>query len=90
VRGQVSATIAWQATSFAVIALGLGLPLGVAVGRWAWRLTAMQLGVDSGPVVPLLPIMTAAAGALLAVNLVAAVPGWAASRLRPAVMLRSE
>ena len=32
VRGQVAATIAWQATTFAVVALCLGLPLGVAAG----------------------------------------------------------
>jgi ABC-type lipoprotein release transport system permease subunit len=31
-RGQVAATIAWQATTFAVVAHCLGLPLGVAVG----------------------------------------------------------
>jgi hypothetical protein len=90
VRGQVSATIAWQATTFAVIALALGLPLGVAAGRWAWQLTALQLGVDSGPVVPLLPLATAAAGSVLAANLAAAIPRWVASRLRPATVLRAE
>jgi ABC-type lipoprotein release transport system permease subunit len=45
VRRQVAATIAWQATTFAVVALSLGLPLGIAVGRWAWQLTAAALGV---------------------------------------------
>jgi predicted lysophospholipase L1 biosynthesis ABC-type transport system permease subunit len=90
VRGQVSATIAWQATTFAVVALALGLPLGVAAGRWAWQLTAMQLGVDSGPVVPLLPLATAAAGSVLAANLAAATPRWVASRLQPATVLHAE
>ncbi len=33
-RGQVTATIAWQASTFAVIALALGLPLGLTAGRW--------------------------------------------------------
>jgi hypothetical protein len=90
VRGQVSATIAWQATTFAVVALALGLPLGVAAGRWAWQLTAMQLGVDSGPVIPLLPLVTAAAGSVLAANLAAAIPRWVASHLRPATVLHAE
>jgi ABC-type antimicrobial peptide transport system permease subunit len=85
-RGQVGATIAWQAITFAVVALAFGLPLGVAVGRWAWQLTADALGVSSAPVVPL----AVAAGAVVAANLVAAVPGRAASRLRPATALRSE
>jgi hypothetical protein len=90
VRGQVAATIAWQATTFAVVALGLGVPLGIAVGRWAWQLTAAALGVASGPVVPLLAMGAVAIGMVLAVNLVAAVPGWAAGRMRPATALRSE
>jgi ABC-type lipoprotein release transport system permease subunit len=89
-RSQVAATIAWQATTFAVIALGLGIPLGLAAGRWAWRLTASQLGVASVGVVPLPAIMAAAAGTVLGANLVAAVPGWAAGHLRPATALRTE
>lgn len=90
VPGQVSATIAWQATTFAVVALALGLPLGVAAGRWAWQLTALQLGVESAPVVPLLPLATAAAGSVLAGNLAAAAPRWAASHLRPTTVLQAE
>jgi FtsX-like permease family len=89
-RRQVGATIAWQATTFAVVALCLGLPLGVAAGRWAWQLTADALGVSSAPVVPLAAVLAVAAGAVVAANLVAAVPGRAASRLRPATALRSE
>jgi ABC-type lipoprotein release transport system permease subunit len=90
VRGQVAAAIAWQATTFALVALCLGLPLGLAAGRWAWQLTAAALGVSSAPVVPLPAILAVAAGTMVAANLVAAVPGRAASRLRPAAALRSE
>jgi predicted lysophospholipase L1 biosynthesis ABC-type transport system permease subunit len=90
VRGQVAATIAWQATTFAVVALVLGVPLGLAAGRWAWQLTAAALGVDSGPVVPVAALVAVVVGTLGAANLVAAGPGRAASRLRPAAALRSE
>jgi hypothetical protein len=89
-RGQLAATIAWQATTFAVLALALGIPLGVAAGRWAWRLTTSQLGLGSVQVVPLPAILAAAAGTVLAANLVAAIPGRVASRLHPATALRSE
>ena len=89
-RGQVSQTVAWQATTFALLAGMIGVPLGVAAGRWAWRLVAGQLGVVSGPVVPALPVLAIAAGALVVANLVAAGPGRAAARTRPAVALRSE
>ena len=90
VRSQVSQTVAWQATTFALLATLLGVPLGIAGGRWAWRLVAEQLGVASGPVVPPAAVLAIAAGALLAANLAAAGPGWAAARIRPATVLRSE
>jgi hypothetical protein len=90
VRGQVMTTVAWQATTFAVFALGVGLPLGIATGRWAWQLTSTQLGVHLGPPVPFLPTAAVAAGAILAANLAAAVPGWVAGQLRPATVLHAE
>src|SRR5207245_5613275 len=43
-RRQVLATIAWQATTLAVLALVVGLPLGVSLGRWAWALFDDQIG----------------------------------------------
>jgi hypothetical protein len=89
-RRQVSATVAWQATAFATAAILVGLPVGVAVGRWAWQLVAVQLGVVPEPVVLSLDVLAVAGGALLAANLIAAAPGWAAGRLRPALVLRSE
>jgi FtsX-like permease family len=89
-RGQVIQTMAWQATTFALVAALAGLPVGMAAGRWAWRLVANQLGVVSGPVVPPAPVLAIATGALLAANLVAAGPGWVAARIRPAAVLRSE
>jgi FtsX-like permease family len=89
-RGQVSAAVAWQATTFALLAAAIGVPLGVAGGRWAWRLVASQLGVAAGPVVPPLPVLAIAVGALVVANLAAAGPGWTAARIRPAVVLRSE
>jgi putative ABC transport system permease protein len=87
---QVSATVAWQATAFAVTATLVGLPFGVAVGRWAWQLIAAQLGVVPTPAVPPAQLLVIAAGAVLAANLIGAGPGWAAGRLRPAEVLRSE
>jgi hypothetical protein len=87
---QVSATVAWQATALAVAATLAGLPLGVAVGRWAWRLVADQLGVVTAPVILPVQLLVIAAAAVLAANLIGAGPGWAAARLRPAVVLRSE
>jgi hypothetical protein len=90
VRRQVSATLAWQATTLAVTALLVGLPLGVATGRWAWRLVADGLESPAGPVTPTVAILVAALAAVLVANLVAVLPARSAARTRPAVVLRSE
>jgi hypothetical protein len=90
VRGQVSAAVAWQATAFAVTATLVGLPLGIAVGRWAWRLVAVELGVVPEPAIPAGQLLVIATAAILAANLIGIGPGWVAGRLRPATVLRSE
>ena len=90
VRRQVSATVAWQATTLATFALLFGLPLGVACGRWVWAIFARQLGVSTVTVVPTLTVLLAVPAAILVANLAAAGPGWIAGRLRPATVLRTE
>jgi MacB-like periplasmic core domain/FtsX-like permease family len=90
VRGQVSAAVAWQATTVALLALAVGLPLGVALGRWTWSLLVDRIGLGAEPVTPGLALLAGVAGTVLVANLVAAGPGRAAARIRPAVALRSE
>lgn len=90
VRRQVVATVAWQATTLAATAALIGLPLGVAGGRWAWRLFAGQLGVGADPATPALAVLLALPAAVLVANLIAAVPALLAGRTRPALVLRSE
>jgi ABC-type lipoprotein release transport system permease subunit len=87
---QVSSTVAWQATLLAVVGLAVGLPLGVAIGRWTWSLVANGLGVVNRPVVPLAGLAIIVAAGVLAANLLAALPAWAAARTRPALALRTE
>ena len=90
VRRQVTSTVAWQATTLVAIALLVGMPLGVALGRWAWTLLADQLGVVSEPVTPLPPVLLVIPATLLVANVAAAVPGWFAGRIHPALALRAE
>jgi ABC-type lipoprotein release transport system permease subunit len=90
VRGQVRGTLAWQATTLAAVALLVGLPTGVAAGRWGWRLFAGQLGVLPDPVVPVLAVLIAVPSALFLVNVVAALPGRVAACAQPGLVLRSE
>lgn len=88
-RRQVAATIAWQALTLACIALAIGVPIGVLVGRLGWSAFAYRLGVVSEPVVSPLSILVVPA--TIAVALVVSLgPGLVARRVRPAVVLKAE
>jgi putative ABC transport system permease protein len=90
VRRQVAAVVVWQATSFCVVALVLGIPLGVVGGRWAWNLVASGIGSVSPAVVPALGIVVVVPAALVVTNVIAAWPGWVAARVAPALVMRNE
>ncbi len=44
---QLRRTITWQTNTIVVLALVLGLPVGVIVGRWLWVSFSDQLGVET-------------------------------------------
>jgi hypothetical protein len=90
VRAQVSATVAWQATTIAAVAAVLGLPLGVVLGRLAWQALAAQLGIVPEPATPAVELIVALPATVLLANAIAVVPGLLAARARPAVALRAE
>lgn len=89
-RRQVRATVAWQAVTLATIGLVVGIPVGVIVGSYAWRVVADGLGVTTSATIPALAIVLTIPCALVLVNLI----GWFAARRavrsRPAVALASE
>ncbi|MGP0030420.1 MAG: ABC transporter permease [Acidimicrobiales bacterium] len=87
---QLAATIAWQASVAAVIGIVVGLPLGIAVGRWLWTLFAHQVYAVPHPTVPVLWVILVAVGALVFANVVAALPGRNAARTSTATLLRAE
>src|SRR5215208_6151384 len=65
VRGQVAATVAWQATTLALLALLVGLPLGLVAGRWAWLLLNRDLHSLAGPVTPTIALLVAVPATVL-------------------------
>jgi hypothetical protein len=87
---QVRAVVVWEATAVAVVTLVLGVPLGLAGGRWGWDLFASQLGVLSRPEVPALALLLLVPATLVVANVAAALPARAAARLRAAEVLRAE
>ena len=77
-------------STVAVLALLIGIPVGIGLGRWTWRSFANDIGIDETMLVPVAGVTLLAAGALLLANLVAALPARSAARTHPATVLRSE
>jgi hypothetical protein len=87
---QLAATVAWHATTAVAIGVVLGVPLGIAIGRWLWDLFAQEINAVPAPVVPVFQVVLIALGALVLANVVAAVPGRLAARTPTAFVLRAE
>ncbi len=89
-RSQLLQVVSWQASALATAALLAGLPVGLLAGRWAWALFAGSVGVAGTAEVPLPIVLAVIPVTLLLASLLAAGPGWAAARIRPALILRAE
>ena len=89
-KGQLAAAVAWQSTVVAAVGLVVGVPVGIAAGRWLWLAFARELSAVPDPVVPAGSIALAVVAALVLANLVAALPGRAAARTPAAIVLRAE
>jgi ABC-type antimicrobial peptide transport system permease subunit len=89
-RWEVLRTVAWEASALAAAVLVVGVPLGVIAGRVGWALFANATGIASQATVNVPLVLLAIPATLLLANVIAAWPGWAAARLRPAQVLRSE
>jgi ABC-type antimicrobial peptide transport system permease subunit len=88
--GQILRSSMWQATTIAVFAVVVGVPIGIVVGRWSWVVLGGVLGVFQEPTVPVAVVVAVAVIVLLAVNAAGLVPGWRSSRRLPGLALRSE
>jgi hypothetical protein len=87
---QLAATVAWQSSVSAIAGVIVGLPLGIAIGRWLWTLFAQAISAIPVPNVPVLYIAAIAVGAVLFANLAAVLPGIIAARTPTALLLRTE
>jgi len=87
---QLLETIAWQSTIAVGIGTVVGVPLGIALGRWLWDLFARDIHAVPSPNVPLLIIALVAIGALVLANLLAIVPGRLAAKTPTVLLLRSD
>jgi hypothetical protein len=87
---QLRAAIAWQSTVAAAAGIVAGVPLGVIVGRQLWIQFARNVNAVPDATVPVFSVVLVALGAVVFVNLAAALPGRTASRSPCALILRAE
>ncbi len=81
---QLAGTVAWLATAMIVVGLGVGMPLGVVIGRRAWDVFARQLDVSVAPRVPVLVLIGLSLVTLLVANVAAALPARQARQISTA------
>ena len=82
--------VAWQALTFGLVAMLVGIPIGVVGGRAAWAVAAHQLGIPSYPVTSILSVTLVAVAFLVVLVLTALVPAQVASRVPVADSLRRD
>lgn len=89
-RRQVASVVVAHASTVAVAGVVAGVPAGILLGRLAWSQVAENVGAVVDVAVPLSVVALIAVGALVASNLVAALPGRRAVSIEPATVLRAE
>jgi hypothetical protein len=90
VRRQVVAVVIWQASVPVAIGTVVGVPLGIATGRFLWARFASELYVVPQPAISIVTVIVVAISALALAILTAIVPGWRAARTSVATVLRAE
>ncbi len=89
VNSQVVSTVAWQATTVALVGIVIGVPLGVVIGRAVWEAFTNNLGAVPVSVVPILVLGGLVAGVLIIANLIAVAPALIARRSKPGDLMRA-
>ena len=89
VNVQVVSVVGWQATTVALVGVAIGVPVGLVAGRAIWDLFARHLGVVPVPVVPIGVLVLLMVGVVVVANLLAVAPALAATRSKPARLLRA-
>ncbi|HEY3673433.1 MAG TPA: ABC transporter permease [Acidimicrobiia bacterium] len=89
-RRDVARTVTVQAMTLAALAVVIGLPVGVVLGRFVWNRFADSQGIPSVPTVSLLALVLVGGAVLVVAGLIAIVPARFAARTAPADALRAE
>lgn len=89
-RRWITRAVHWQATSFIVLPLVVGTPIGLIIGHLVFRAFADSVGAVNDASLPYVLVTAVVIALLLLANAVAAVPARRARLLAPALLLQSE
>jgi len=89
-RRQLRGIITWQMLTLLLVAVLVGLPLGLVAGHWTWAGFAMSLGVVPVTVVPLVSLLVGLVLLVGAGALLASLPRFFSHGASTASLLRSE
>ena len=88
-RPQIVGAVSSQGVTMAVFGALVGIPLGIALGRWTWAASARQLGVSQAMGAPLAVLFLVVAAGFVLLLVLGATAGWWAGRATPARTLRT-
>lgn len=87
---QSAATMRWQGITTAMLAVTIGVPLGLIVGRSIWRAIATGAGVVDLASIPWAAVVLTPISTITVVWLIGALAGRRAAHVRTAAVLRRE
>jgi len=87
-RGQIVGAVSTQGASMCLVGALIGVPIGIALGRWTWAASARQLGVAEGLGAPFATVVAIIGFGLVLLLLLGATAGWIAGRATPSSALR--
>jgi predicted lysophospholipase L1 biosynthesis ABC-type transport system permease subunit len=90
VSSQARQVVLWQAVTFGVVALGLGVPVGILGGRVSWSIATHALGIPNHPTLAAGWLVVVPVTFLALIALTALVPAQLASRVPAATVLRRD
>jgi hypothetical protein len=89
-RRQLRSIITWQTLTLLLVAVVVGLPLGIIAGRWTWAGFATSLGVVPVTVVPVIPLAIGLVLLVVVGVLITALPRLFSRETTTATLLRME
>jgi ABC-type lipoprotein release transport system permease subunit len=89
-RSWITRAVHWQSTSFTLLPIAVGTPIGLILGQLVFKRFADSVGAVDDASIPFVLVAVIVVCLILLANVVAAVPARSARRLAPSTLLQSE